>query len=89
MRNVAGLSTTDAKKSSDMFSKCRYMDELTGGRGVVFATGIGGFANGDIKKTEYPLINKMIKYANVRGTKVHGLGFTRMKYIYDLSLIHI
>ena len=44
---------------------------------------IGGFANGDIKKTEYPLINKMIKYANVRGTKVHGLGFTRMKYIYD------
>ena len=39
MRNVAGLSTTDAQKSSDMFSKCRYMDELTGGRGVVFATG--------------------------------------------------
>ena len=39
MHNVAGLSTTDAQKSSDMFSKCRYMDELTGGRGVVFATG--------------------------------------------------
>ena len=39
MRNVAGLSTTDAQKSSDMFSKCRYMDELTGGHGVVFATG--------------------------------------------------
>ena len=39
MRNVAGLSTTDAQKSSDMFSKCRYMDELTGERGVVFATG--------------------------------------------------
>ena len=39
MRNVAGLSTTDAQKSSDMFSKCRYMDELTGGRSVVFATG--------------------------------------------------
>ena len=39
MRNVAGLFTTDAQKSSDMFSKCRYMDELTGGRGVVFATG--------------------------------------------------
>ena len=39
MRNVAGLSTTDAQKSSDMFSKCRYMDEITGGRGVVFATG--------------------------------------------------
>ena len=39
MRNVAGLSTTDAQKSSDMFAKCRYMDEITGSRGVVFATG--------------------------------------------------
>ena len=39
MRNVAGLSTTDAQKSSDMFAKCRYLDELTGGRGIVFATG--------------------------------------------------
>lgn len=39
MRNVAGLSTSDAQKSSDMFAKCRYMDELTGGRGIVFATG--------------------------------------------------
>ncbi len=39
MRNVAGLSTSEAQKSSDMFGKCRYLDELTGGRGVVFATG--------------------------------------------------
>ena len=39
MRNVAGLSTSEAQKSTDMFLKCRYMDELTGGRGVVFATG--------------------------------------------------
>ena len=39
MRNVAGLSTTDAQKSSDMFAKCRYLDEITHGRGVVFATG--------------------------------------------------
>lgn len=39
MRNVAGISQTDAQKSSDMYGKCRYMDELTGGRGVVFATG--------------------------------------------------
>ena len=39
MRNVAGLSTAEAQKSSDMFLKCRYMDELTGGRGVIFATG--------------------------------------------------
>ena len=39
MRNVAGLSTTDAQKSSDMFMKCRYLDELTGSRGTVFATG--------------------------------------------------
>ena len=39
MRNVAGLSTSDAQKSSDMFAKCRYMDEITGNRGVIFATG--------------------------------------------------
>ena len=39
MRNVAGLSTSDAQKSSDMFAKCRYLDELTGNRGVIFATG--------------------------------------------------
>ncbi len=39
MRNVAGISQTDAQKSSDMFMKCRYLDELTGGRGVTFATG--------------------------------------------------
>ncbi len=39
MRNVAGLSTSEAQKSTDMFLKCRYMDELTGGRGVIFATG--------------------------------------------------
>ena len=39
MRNVVGLSTSEAQKSSDMFGKCRYLDEITGGRGVVFATG--------------------------------------------------
>ena len=39
MRNVAGLSTSEAQKSSDMFGKCRYLDEITGGRGVIFATG--------------------------------------------------
>ena len=39
MRNVAGLSTTEAQKSSDLFMKCRYMDELTGNKGVIFATG--------------------------------------------------
>ena len=39
MRNVAGLSTNEAQKSSDMFGKCRYLDEITGGRGVIFATG--------------------------------------------------
>ena len=39
MRNVAGLSTSEAQKSSDMFGKCRYLDEITGGHGVVFATG--------------------------------------------------
>ena len=35
MRNVAGLSTSEAQKSSDIFGKCRYLDEITGGRGVV------------------------------------------------------
>ena len=39
MRNVAGISQTEAQKSSDLYMKCRYLDELTGGRGVVFATG--------------------------------------------------
>ena len=39
MRNVAGIAQTDAQKSSDMFAKCRYIDEITGGRGIVFATG--------------------------------------------------
>ena len=39
MRNVAGIGQTEALKSSDMFMKCRYMDEITNGKGVVFATG--------------------------------------------------
>lgn len=39
MQNVAGISTTDAKKSSDMYMKCQYLDEKTGGRGIIFATG--------------------------------------------------
>ena len=39
MRNVAGLSATEAQKSSDLFGKCRYLDEITGSRGVIFATG--------------------------------------------------
>ena len=39
MRNVAGIGQTEALKSSDMFMKCRYMDEITGGKGIVFATG--------------------------------------------------
>ena len=39
MRKVSGLSTSEAQKSSDMLMKCRYLDELTGGQGVVFATG--------------------------------------------------
>ena len=38
-RKEAGLSTSEAQKSSDMFGKCRYLDEITGGRGVIFATG--------------------------------------------------
>ena len=54
MRNVAGIAQTDAQKSSDMFAKCRYMDELTGGKGVTFATGT-------------PISNSMTElYANMR-----------------------
>ena len=39
MRNVGGIAQTEAQKSSDLFMKCRYLDEITGGRGVIFATG--------------------------------------------------
>ena len=39
MRNVAGIAQSEAQKSSDMFAKCRYLDELTGGKGITFATG--------------------------------------------------
>ena len=39
MRNVAGIGQSEAQKSTDMFTKCQYMDELTGGKGIVFATG--------------------------------------------------
>lgn len=39
MRNVAGIAQTEAQKSSDMFAKCQYLDEITGGKGVTFATG--------------------------------------------------
>ncbi len=61
MRNVAGISQTDAQKSSDMFAKCRYMDELTGGRGVVFATGT-------------PVSNSMVElYTMMRYLQYHML----------------
>ena len=39
MRNVGGIAQTEAQKSSDLFMKCRYLDEITGGKGIVFATG--------------------------------------------------
>lgn len=39
MNNVGGIAQTEAQKSSDLFIKCRYMDEITGGKGIVFATG--------------------------------------------------
>ena len=66
MTNVAGLSTAEAQKSSDMFLKCRYMDELTGGRGTVFATGT-------------PVSNSMVEMYSIQrylqfGTlKSHGM----------------
>ena len=66
MSRVAGIAQTDAQKSSDMFGKCRYLDELTGGRGVIFATGT-------------PISNTMVemftmqKYLQYNTLKKHGL----------------
>lgn len=62
MRNVAGLSTTDAQKSSDMFAKCRYLDELTGNRGTVFATGTP-ISN---SMTEMYTIQRYLQYDRLR-----------------------
>ena len=66
MRNVGGISQTEAQKSSDLYMKCRYLDELTGGRGVVFATGT-------------PISNTMVemytmqKYLQYHTLEEHGL----------------
>lgn len=63
MRNVAGVNQTDAKKSSDLFMKCRYMDMRTGGRGIVFATGT------PISNTlaEMYTIQRYLQYDELRG----------------------
>ena len=66
MRNVGGISQTEAQKSSDLYMKCRYLDEITGGRGVIFATGT-------------PISNSMVemytmqKYLQYNTLKEHGL----------------
>ncbi len=66
MRNVSGIAQTEAQKSSDLFMKCRYLDELTGGRGVVFATGT-------------PISNSMVemytiqRYLQYDSLQKHGL----------------
>ena len=66
MRNVGGISQTEAQKSSDLYMKCRYLDELTGGRGVIFATGT-------------PISNTMVemytmqKYLQYQALEEHGL----------------
>ena len=66
MRNVGGISQTEAQKSSDLYMKCRYLDELTGGRGVIFATGT-------------PISNTMVemytmqKYLQYHALEEHGL----------------
>lgn len=66
MRNVAGLSQTEAQKSSDMFMKCQYLDEITGGKGVVFATGTP-ISN---SMTEMYTIQRYLQYGTL---KRHGL----------------
>lgn len=61
MRNVAGIAQTEAQKSSDMFAKCQYLDELTGGKGITFATGT-------------PISNSMTElYTNMRYLQYHTL----------------
>ena len=62
MRNVAGLSTSEAQKSTDMFLKCRYMDEITGGRGIVFATGTP-ISN---SMTEMYTMQRYLQYATLK-----------------------
>lgn len=66
MRNVAGLSQTEAQKSSDLFMKCQYLDEITGGKGVVFATGTP-ISN---SMTEMYTIQRYLQYNTL---KEHGL----------------
>ena len=66
MRNVAGLSTSEAQKSSDMFGKCRYLDEITGGRGVVFATGTP-VSN---SMTELYTVMRYLQYSTLRQKKL-------------------
>ena len=65
MRNVAGLSTSEAQKSSDMFGKCRYLDEVTGGRGVIFATGTP-ISN---SMTEMYTLMRYLQYSTVQFTR--------------------
>ena len=62
MRNVAGLAQTEAQKSADLFMKCRYLDELTGGRGIVFATGTP-ISN---SMTEMYTMQKYLQYGALR-----------------------
>ena len=66
MRNVAGIAQTEAQKSSDMFAKCQYMDELTGGKGITFATGT-------------PISNSMTElYTNMRYLQYNTLQRLRL-----------
>ena len=66
MRNVAGLSVSEAQKSSDMFMKCQYMDELTGGKGIIFATGT------PVSNSMTELYT-MMRYLQYGTLKEHGL----------------
>ena len=70
MRNVAGLSTSEAQKSSDLFMKCRYLDELTGGKGIVFATGTP-VSN---SMTELYTMQKYLQYDTLQSYKLMHFG---------------
>ena len=64
MRNVSGIAQTEAQKSSDLFMKCRYLDELTGGKGIVFATGT-------------PISNSMVELYTMQRYLQYGITIQR------------
>ncbi len=80
MRNIAGIAQTDAQKSSDMFAKCQYLDEITGGKGVTFATGKNQRALLNDYMGKHPELHKFDEYVDdgYSGTNFERPDFKRM-----------